>query len=755
MSTDHPTSLAPALQPLAAYRQFILCQLVPDTTRPGKTFKYPLHPGTLQRHDAHDPAAWLSHAEAAALVDAVGHLDGHPLAVGFTITAADPFWFVDIDECLTPTGWSPVAMQVAAMLPGAALEVSQSGRGLHIVGTGVPPAHSCRNQAAGLEFYHELRFMVLGDPATAVGSAAAAPDTGPLVAAYFTPTAAEDGAIEGWTSEPAPEWHGPTDDDELITRALRSTSAAGAFGARASFADLWEARPGPLGAAWPDPVRPYDASGADGALAGHLAFWTGRDCERILRLMKRSALAREKWDRPDGRFGTYLHRTILGAAGRCRTVFGERAATELIATQPAAIGADGQDMSALVFSAAAAGAIPATVATVEATLLSPEAGVRIGRDTFKDRLSIAWGASGAWQPFADHDYGTLRAMLERRGFKPVGPEVMRTAVGMVAHRNQFDSAQQWARGLVWDGVPRMELALTTYYGVPDSPYTRAVSRYLFTGLAGRALVPGCQADMVVILVGLQGARKTSAVSALAPEPSAFGEVDLTHRDDNLARKLRGKLVVEWAEMRGLSGRDLESLKAWASRRVEEWTPKYMEFTTEYPRRCLVIGTANGPELLDDPTGERRWLPVEAGAADVEGLQRDRDQLWAEAVATFTAQGIQWQQAEALARGEHHKYKVHDEWREAIVTWLEQPQMASPEAVFAPGATNGDKPFALLDMMRSALGVSRGDATMNDQKRVGKILTSLNFEKREVRLGKITAKRWVRATGNATGNNLPI
>ena len=128
-----------------------------------------------------------------------------------------------------------------------------------------------------------------------------------------------------WTEEPAAEWRGPTDDEELLRRAIGSKSASAAFGSRASFADLWHADPVALTRAYPAAGRvdgtPYDASQADAALAQHLAFWTGKDCERIKRLMDRSALARDKWNRED-----YLPRTILGAVGRQFEVFVDEAA---------------------------------------------------------------------------------------------------------------------------------------------------------------------------------------------------------------------------------------------------------------------------------------------------------------------------------------------------------------------------------------------------------------------------------------------
>jgi hypothetical protein len=751
-----PQTLPAALAPLAAHRQFIVCQLLPDPSRPGKTLKWPLHPRTLHRHDAHDPAAWLSHGEAVALVETLGGRTASTgYILGFAFTPSDPFWFIDIDNCHTGTGWSAEAMRIAGMVPGAAIEVSQSGRGLHIFGTyGARPDHSSA-PSADLGFYTEKRFVALTcDGVT--GDITARPALDTLIAEYFPPGA--DVESEGWTEEPVATWAGEQDDDKLLARALASGSPTGAFQGRASFADLWRGNAEALGRTWPDGEqgRAWEATAADGALAGHLAFWTGKNCARIERLMMRDdcALRRDKYDRPDREAGTYLRRTIVGAVARCSAVYGERGAKDSALTQqgqeaPNSIASAGGP--ALSFTAAAGGLIAATVANVESALLADESGIRIARDTFKEQICI--GEGDAWRAFEDEDYGHLRAALERRGFKPVPAEVMKTVVGMVAGRNKFDSAMAWANALVWNGVPRVTMALHRYYGVEDTPYTRACSEYLFTGLAGRCLSPGAKADMALILVGLQGERKTSAVSALAPDPEAFTGVDLSHRDDNLARQLRGKLVIELAEMRGLSqGRELEGIKDWLSRCIEEWTPKYKEFSTRFKRRCICIGTANEIELLDDPTGERRWLPLVAGRADVEAIERDRAQLWAEGVAMWRQGGIRWQEAERLAKAEHHKFKVHDEWRGAVVRWLsETPSIAWGNS--ASNVVNGDQPFSMLRVAKEALFLAPDRMGMSEQKRIGKLLRTLGYVKKDVWNGSMAVKLWVRARGDETGDKI--
>ena len=114
----------------------------------------------------------------------------------------------------------------------------------------------------------------------------------------------DDGGFD-LSDGPVDEWRGPTDDADLLRRALQSRSAASAFGSRASFADLWECNTEVLAKAFPDAKNLYNASEADAALVAHLAFWTGRHGERIHALMLQSKMVRDKWNRDD-----YLARTI-------------------------------------------------------------------------------------------------------------------------------------------------------------------------------------------------------------------------------------------------------------------------------------------------------------------------------------------------------------------------------------------------------------------------------------------------------------
>lgn len=305
-------SLPSALAALAPYRQFIVYKLVPRADQPGKTDKFPIdaRTGQMPQKGQGGAAIWTDVNTALSAVNSLG--TGYGL--GFHFAASDPFFFLDIDNCLVTYNdgrspeWSELARGLLNALPGAAVEISQSGRGLHIIGTGTIPSHSCKNVALGLELYHEDRFVALtGTGATGNAGQDMSYVLPWLVDNYFPPSAA-DGLMIGWSDAPVPEWNGPSDDTRLIERAMRSSSAGAAFGNRASFADLWQANTPVLAMAYPSDTDEYDRSSADAAIAQHLAFWTGKDCERVLRLMRGSALVREKWERED-----YIYNTISKA----------------------------------------------------------------------------------------------------------------------------------------------------------------------------------------------------------------------------------------------------------------------------------------------------------------------------------------------------------------------------------------------------------------------------------------------------------
>ncbi len=295
-----------AFASLASYRQFILWRLMDGA-------KVSINPATERPHNAHDPAIWMDLQTAAMLAES------YQCGIGFSFSQNDPLFFIDIDKAYVNGQWSTVAQHLCQQFAGALIEVSQSGTGIHIIGTGVfPGPHRNKNKEYGLEFYTQERFVALtgfsiqGDARTDHTLALQQ-----FVPAYFERKHGE--VSDEWREGPVPEWNGITDDDLLISRMIQARSGGAIFGTRASVYDLWTANVEVLAHVFPDTTgrRQFDWSSADAALCQHLAFWTGKDSGRIDRLFRRSALYREKWEERED----YRKSTVGHAVSLCQQVY--------------------------------------------------------------------------------------------------------------------------------------------------------------------------------------------------------------------------------------------------------------------------------------------------------------------------------------------------------------------------------------------------------------------------------------------------
>lgn len=290
---------------LTNYPQFIAWQFVQGPSDP-KPRKVPIDPLTRQAIDPHNPANWRAHDDPA--------LNGHHK--GFVLSERDPFFFLDLDACRTETGWTDEAVQICQAFPGFAIEVSISGTGLHIIGTCdksklTNRRHKFKAGKQSVEFYTTKRFMALGH---GFQGAFHLDGTDRLLAWIPQGNPADDVEL---TSGPVLGYTGPADDDELIRRMLSAGGSVNAqMGGKARIGDLWSGDASILCQMFPSASGDaYDRSSADASLMFHLAFWTGKDAERMDRLFRRSALMRPKYaERADYRSATI--KNAIGAQAR-------------------------------------------------------------------------------------------------------------------------------------------------------------------------------------------------------------------------------------------------------------------------------------------------------------------------------------------------------------------------------------------------------------------------------------------------------
>ena len=362
-----------------------------------------------------------------------------------------------------------------------------------------------------------------------------------------------------------------------------------------------------------------------------------------------------------------------------------------------------------------------------------------GFDRFEAQIKVCMAGSTDWRPLNDNDYPRALIWLESQGFTNVAKERIRDAIALVADERSFDSAILWGNSLQWDGVARLPNFASTYLHLPDSAYHVAVWYYAWTAMAARLFEPGCKVDMVPVLVSEEGFNKSSFVEALAPIAQSFGLLDLARKDDDLSRSMRGKLVMEWAEMKGLKGRDEEAVKQFVTQAFQEWTPKWQEHTFTFYRRCFFIGTANNPDLLPAHGKNRRWLPMTLmHAVDLDAVRRDRDQLWAEAILVYRQHGIAWKAAHDLAGNERDSYREDDPLSEFISDWLGS---ANFDGGADGSAKRGDSSFRMSELKKALDANGVRDAT---PQRIGQRLRALGYDRKNLRNGYAVDKVWVKS-----------
>lgn len=325
------------------------------------------------------------------------------------------------------------------------------------------------------------------------------------------------------------------------------------------------------------------------------------------------------------------------------------------------------------------------------------------------------------EPATDDHITQIQIELQRSawGLETIGAETVWSAISLVAKSRARHPVRQYLRSLTWDGVPRIDRWLTEYCGAEDTLFVRRVSRMVLIQAVARVFSPGCKADCMLILQGPQGVLKSSMLQALCGGPQWFSDrlPDLRNSSKDVSQHLRGKWIIEVAELHAMGKADERQLKAFLSTQIEKYRPPYGRTEVEEPRQCILIGTTNDSEYLSDPTGNRRYWPVYVPYCDAAGVQRDRDQLWAEALAAYRA-GDKWYSsdsefvaAHAVATGQVYS---EDPWADIIQTWLDAPV----------GDDNRPRTrVELHEIAQAALRLPLGSYGAREKRRIYNVMTS--------------------------------
>jgi len=303
------------------------------------------------------------------------------------------------------------------------------------------------------------------------------------------------------------------------------------------------------------------------------------------------------------------------------------------------------------------------------------------------------------------------------------------AANEVAHANPFHPVLEYLDSLEHDGEERLDHWLIDHLHVDDSPYTRLVSRYFLIGMCMRVLQPGCKFDYCLVLEGLQGRRKSSALRVLGGEWFSDIELDLANKDS--MSNIRGKWLHEFGEMGSLARAESNRQKSFLSRQIDEFRPVYGRREIRCKRQSVFGGSTNEWAWNKDPTGGRRFWPVEVrGDIDTVRLAAIRDQLFAEAFALAKAHiadpehqvGRYWPSGDEqreLFDPEQLARESPDAYVEILAAWLKHDPLMPAE-------------FTLADACMNGLKLDAKSLTKDIQTRVGIALRKLDCERVERR-----------------------
>ncbi|MCC7253182.1 virulence-associated E family protein [Hyphomicrobium sp.] len=297
----------------------------------------------------------------------------------------------------------------------------------------------------------------------------------------------------------------------------------------------------------------------------------------------------------------------------------------------------------------------------------------------------------------------------------VALNIAQQAIETVAQDATFHPIRDYLGSLEWDRKPRVDRFAGRYLGAVDTLFARSVGRAFLVSAVARVYRPGAKADHMLILEGPQGRGKSSALAALAQPWHSDELADLGSKD--AAMQARAAWLIEIAELESMNRADVSKIKAFLSRTTDRFRPPYGSRIIEVPRQCVFAGSTNSDTYLRDETGGRRFWPIKVGRIDLNAIRRDRDQIWAEAVALFKAGERWWLEGSAATLASHEQMArlIDDPWDALIDDFVHTRQNVS-----------------IPEILQSALKLDEARWDQTNRNRVARCLLSRGWERYQFR-----------------------
>lgn len=558
--------------------------------------KIPINPRTGQGAKAGQPDTWANFDEA---VRAAPHYDG----IGFQFDGSGIIG-IDFDHCIQGGQLAPWVSEWVSQFDSYT-EVSPSGMGIHILCAGTLRGRPAIKRKE-VEIYDRARyFTITGQPLDTVRPLRNAQDA--LDALYN----AFERKSHPTLIQPIPH---PldVDDSALVAKIEQSTGGA-------KFSALWRGDMGGYGS----------QSEADLALCNILAFWTRCNAAQMDRLFRSSSLMRGKWDRRQSGT-TYGALTIQKAISQCTRVYEPRSSYAVTVSTD---GASKPHTLANYYPTFAGESL-----TIEnLTLFLKDVGLDVRNNLLTKEIDI-FGDLGEFS--RTNAANVLPAIISDR-FKQGGAKNCNSArvkefMSCIADKRRYNPVEEYLCNLAWDGKNRLPCLYDILNIGQHTTYQTYVKKWLWqcVALAMNDETAPVGAEGVLVLLGAQGAGKTSFFRKLCPNPRWFAEgcsLDTTDKD-SMIRAL-GSWICELGELDATTKKEQPALKAFLTAAEDRIRLPYDISPTRTPRRTSFCGTVNDETFLRDSTGSRRYWTIPVETIDKRAVfsltHADVDQIWAQ------------------------------------------------------------------------------------------------------------------------------
>jgi putative DNA primase/helicase len=353
--------------------------------------------------------------------------------------------------------------------------------------------------------------------------------------------------------------------------------------------------------------------------------------------------------------------------------------------------------------------------------------------------AVPWGFDARKPPFIwrGEDDSRLAAWVQSHRV-PAGSKIVGEAVQVVAYENGYHPIRDFLHALKWDGDRRLDTWLSDYLGAEPSEYHAAVGAKFLLQAVARVYRPGCKADHVMILEGPQGSLKSSALRVLGQPWFTDDMPELGTKDSKV--NLRGKWIIEISELDSMARAEISRIKQFVTCAADYFRLPYGQRSGEWPRENVFCGSTNDSTYLRDSTGGRRFWPVRCGRIDLTRLEKDRDQLMAEAAARFADGESWWLDSKKLvdaAGAEQEARYDGDVWDELVWPWIA-----------------GRVSVSIAEVLDGCLNKPASQWAQQDRNRVARSLRAAKWERFNAR-SDAGGREWRYRIGSSGSSMVPV